>query len=163
MRVRTIAVPALAMALVAVACGRGDDPTIEGGGAVEGEATLTIAGLEANDHGSAGAQDGVEVELDDFYFEPTVLEGEAGQTVTLSLFNEGDNPHTFTIDEQGVDEELQPGQEDVTVDVTFPDSGALLFYCRFHLNQDMAGGLSVGGSLEAAGGDAPQPGSDDDY
>jgi plastocyanin len=161
MRLRASMIAAVAVALVASACGGTDDPTVSGGG------TITIAGQEANDHGTedvAGASE-LEVELDDFYFEPTVLQGEAGQTLTLSLFNEGDNPHTFTIEDQDVDEELEPGQEGVTVDVTFPDSGVVLFTCRFHAGQGMLGGLSVGGSLEGAagGGGGPETGSADDY
>jgi plastocyanin len=94
----------------------------------------------------------VEVEVDDFYFGPTVLEGEAGQTLTVTLFNEGDAAHTFTVDELDVDEELQPGDEDVTAEVTFPDSGALVYYCRFHVSGGMLGGLSVGGDLSPASG-----------
>jgi plastocyanin len=161
MRGRATTIAAVAVVLVASACGGTDDPTVEGGG------TITIAGQEANDHGTedvAGASE-LEVELDDFYFEPTVLQGEAGQTLTVSLFNEGDNPHTFTIEDQDIDEELEPGQEGVTVDVTFPDSGAVPFTCRFHAGQGMLGGLSVGGSLEgaASGGGGTETGSDDDY
>jgi plastocyanin len=149
---------ALALGLAATGCGGADNPTISGGGGEEEGGTIEVAGQSASDHGTedvAGASE-LELELDNFYFEPTVLEGEAGQTLTLSLFNEGDAPHTFTIEEQGIDEELEPGQEDVTVDVTFPDSGAVLFICRFHEGQGMRGGLSVGGDLEPASGGSGQ-------
>ncbi len=142
---RGTAIPALALALglLAASCGQ-DEPTVEGGQEQEG-GTIQIAGQEANDHGSenvAGKSE-LEMELDDFYFAPTVLEGEAGQTLTLNLFNEGDAPHTFTIEEQGIDETLEPGDEGVTVEVTFPDSGELVFVCTFHEAQGMIGGLSV--------------------
>jgi plastocyanin len=145
----------LALGMVAAACA--EEPragTGGGGGGGEEDRTVTIAGQEATSHGSedvTGAEE-IGVELDDFYFEPTVLEGEAGQTLTVTMFNEGDAPHTFTIDELQVDEELQPGDEDVTAEVTFPDSGALVFYCRFHVGGGMLGGLSVGGDLNAATG-----------
>ncbi len=163
---------ALSLGLVATACAE-DQPAISAGG--EGqedqgedhseEGTVTVAGQEATDHGSedvAGASD-AEVEVDDFYFAPTVLEGEAGQTLTLSLHNEGAAPHTFTIEDQGVDEELQPGDEGVTVDVTFPESGAVAWICRFHAGSGMAGGLSVGGDLEGGSGgtDASEETEDD--
>ncbi|HEX2029870.1 MAG TPA: cupredoxin domain-containing protein [Actinomycetota bacterium] len=134
---------ALALGLLATACGGGDDqPT--GGGDQEG-GTVQVAGQQANDHGTenVAGMSQLEFELDDFYFEPTILEGEAGQTLTLNLFNEGDAPHTFTLEEQGIDEELQPGQEHVTVEVTFPDSGEVAFICRFHEAQGMIGGLRV--------------------
>jgi plastocyanin len=159
---------ALAVGLSVSACG-GDEPALTAGGGDQGEGheaqgTVTIAGQEATNHGSTdvtGMQD-LEVELDDFYFAPTVLEGEAGQSLTVTLFNEGDAPHTFTVDELDIDQELQPGDEDVTVDVTFPDSGALVFYCRFHADGGMLGGLSVGGDLGAAPGSAGTGGSGED-
>jgi plastocyanin len=146
----------LSLGLVASACAE-EEPatTAEGAGGAEGaDGTITIAGQAATDHGSedVAGRDDVEVEVDDFYFGPTLLEGDAGQTLTITLFNEGDAPHTFTVDELDVDEELQPGDEGVTAEVTFPDSGALVFYCRFHAGGGMLGGLSVGGDLSPASG-----------
>jgi plastocyanin len=148
----------LAVGLVASGCG-GDEPGLaagggEQGGGQEAQGTVTIAGREATSHGPAdvAGMQGLEVEVDDFYFAPTVLEGDAGQSLTVTLFNEGDAPHTFTVDELDIDQELQPGDEDVTVDVTFPDSGALVFYCRFHADGGMLGGLSAGGDLGPASG-----------
>jgi plastocyanin len=124
------------------------------------EGSITIAGQEATNHGSedvSGASE-VEVEVDDFYFEPTVLEGEAGQRLSVSLHNEGNAPHTFTIESQDVDVQLEGG-ESGEAEVTFPDSGALAFICRFHVGGGMLGGLSVGGDLEeassASGGGSP--------
>jgi len=148
---------ALSLGLVATACAE-ERPavTADGGGEDQGaeeQGTITIAGQEATNHGSedvAGISE-LEVEVDDFYFAPTVLEGEAGQALSLSLFNEGAAPHTFTIDDQDVDVELGAG-ESGQAEVTFPDSGALVFYCRFHVSGGMLGGLSVGGDLAAAAG-----------
>jgi plastocyanin len=158
----------LVLGLVAAACAEEPQAGSGGGGDGGGEEgrIVTIAGQEATGHGTedvTGTEE-IEVELDDFYFEPTVLEGAAGQTLTVTMFNEGDAPHTFTIDELQVDEELQPGDEDVTAEVTFPDSGALVFYCRFHVGGGMLGGLSVGGDLNAAAGvsGGGSPGTDSD-
>lgn len=130
MRRTRLVAPLAALAVVATACG--------GGGG-----TITIDGQEANDHGSEEVvgESTVEFELDDFYFGPTVLRGGAGQTLTLEAHNEGENPHTFTI-EGGVDEEVQPG-DTAEIEVTFPDSGTLLFACTFHASQGMRGGLEV--------------------
>lgn len=121
------------LALIAVTCG-GDE---EGG-------TITLGGETANDHGAedVSGESSIEFEMDDFYFEPTVLQGEAGQTITLEAFNEGEAAHTFTSDELGVDEELQPGDE-ATIEVTFPDSGQVVFQCRFHAGQGMRGAIEV--------------------
>ena len=156
---------ALSFGMVATACAE-DQPAIGAGGGGEEEGadhedegegheaqgTREIGGEEATYHGTTdvSGESGFELELDDFYFGPTVLEGEAGQTMTLTLHNEGEAPHTFTID-GAVDEELEPGAEGVTVDVTYPDTGALAFYCRFHRGQGMLGALSVEGSLETSG------------
>jgi plastocyanin len=151
-----VVVAAVALALVASACAQqqaGSAGGGEGGGGEDEGGTIQIAGQDANDHGSMDVtgSDEAELELDDFYFEPTVLEGEAGQTLTVELENEGDATHTFTVDELGVDEEVQPGDRG-EAEVTFPDSGALLFYCRFHQGGGMRGALSVGGDLSVASG-----------
>jgi plastocyanin len=151
----SVVVVAASLALVASACAQ-QEGAAGGGGGGGGEdegGTIQIAGRDATDHGSmdVSGTDTADLEMDDFYFEPNVLEGEAGQTLTVELENEGDATHTFTVDELGVDEEVQP-RDKGEADVTFPDSGALLFYCRFHQGGGMRGGLSVGGDLSAASG-----------
>ncbi|MDP8955994.1 MAG: cupredoxin domain-containing protein [Actinomycetota bacterium] len=105
---------------------------------------LTLGGENPNDHGTRRVvgQDEEDVELDDNYFAPTVLEGSPGQRFTVRLKNEGGITHTFTIDEQKIDEELEPNEES-TPTVTFPESGTVIFYCRFHRGLGMFGGLSV--------------------
>ncbi len=145
-RRRNAATLALAASLVLVAAGCGD------GGTEGNDGTVEIGGGRANDHGRAdvSGERSIAFELDDHYFEPTILEGEGGQTVTLEAFNEGDAPHTLTIDGTHTDEVLQPGDR-AEIEVTFPDSGAVVFHCHFHDGQGMRGALSVGGSLEVAG------------
>jgi plastocyanin len=114
-----------------------------GGG---GGGKKTIAGVPANDHGSKSVTGGeAEVELDDFYFEPTVLKGKPGTQVTLELKNEGSTEHNFTIDSQGIDKDLEAG-EDAKVTVKLPKSGELSFYCKYHKSMGMAGALAAGGS-----------------
>jgi plastocyanin len=142
--------------LAAAGCGSssssssGGTTTEESGG---GGGQKTIAGVKANDHGTKAVEDNgkTEVELDDFYFEPTVLEGKPGQTVTLELKNEGETEHTFTIDSQNVDQDLGPGEE-AEVDVTIPKSGVVSFYCKFHKSSGMAGALAVTGREGGTGG-----------
>jgi plastocyanin len=110
-------------------------------------AQRSIAGVKANDHGTKAVEDGgkTEVELDDFYFEPTVLEGKAGETVELELKNEGNTAHSFTIDAQGVDKVIEPGDE-TEVMVAIPKAGVVSFYCKFHKSSGMAGALAVTGA-----------------
>jgi plastocyanin len=105
----------------------------------------TIAGVQANDYGSKNVSGEAEVELDDFYFEPTVLRGKPGSQVTLELKNEGSTEHNFSIDSQGIDKDVEAG-EDAKVTVTFPKSGELSFYCKYHKSRGMAGALAAGGT-----------------
>jgi plastocyanin len=108
------------------------------------EGTIRIGGQSVNVHGAeeVSGETSVEFELDDFYFEPTVLRGDAGESLTLEAFNEGNEAHTFTSDELGVDQELGPGEE-ASIDITFPDSGQVVFFCRFHDAQGMRGAIEV--------------------
>jgi plastocyanin len=128
---------AVALGLVSIvlvaSCGGGDDESSEGG-------TTTIGDVSANDHGTkdVSGESEVEVELDDDYFEPTVLEGTPGQKVTLELENEGGSEHNLTIDELQIDQDVEPGDK-AEVEVTFPDSGTLTFFCKYHRGQGMAG------------------------
>jgi plastocyanin len=78
-----------------------------------------------------------------FFFSPSTLSGTAGQKLTITVTNEGSVPHTFTIDSLNVDVTLNPGASQ-QVDVTFPQSGSVQFYCRFHKTQGMVGSLEVG-------------------
>lgn len=127
--------------------GGGNDESGEGG-------TTTIAGMQTESHGTkdvSGETGKVEIEMDDDYFEPTVLKGTPGQKVELELKNEGSNPHTLTISDQGVDKEIQPGDEG-EVEVTFPQSGQLEFVCRFHESKGMVGALQAGSSSDSSTG-----------
>lgn len=130
-----------ALVLTAAACG-GDS---NGGDESEGGKT-PIAGVEANNHGQEdvfGETAGkVEIELDDYYFKPTVLNGRPGQKITLELKNEGSVEHNITVPTQDVDRNVEPAEE-AEVEVTFPPSGQIGFQCKFHDDVGMAGGLAV--------------------
>lgn len=130
-----------------------------GGG---GGGQINAAGVQANNHGSKSASGETKVELDDYYFEPTVLKGSPGQKVTLELDNEGSAEHTFTVDAQGIDKELQPGDE-AKVTVTIPKSGAVSFYCKFHKNEGMAGALVADGSSPSSGSGSGSSGGGGGY
>jgi len=155
MRRGTVIVALALLVLAAAGCGSSSSSS-SGGTTTEesgGGGQKTIAGVKANDHGTKAAEDTgkTEVELDDFYFSPTVLTGKPGQKVTLELKNEGNTEHSFTIDSQNVDQELGPGEE-AEVDVTIPKSGVVSFYCKFHKSSGMAGALAVTGQTGGTGG-----------
>jgi plastocyanin len=154
---RGVVIVAFGLLLLAAAgCGSssssssGGSSTSESSGGGEG-GQKTIAGVKANDHGSKTVSGETEVELDDFYFEPTVLEGKPGQKVTLELKNEGQVEHSFTVDSQGIDQDIEPG-EDAKVTIKIPKSGAVSFYCKYHKSSGMAGALAVTGQTGGTGG-----------
>jgi plastocyanin len=148
---------AMTLAVVAAAGCGGSSGGSNAGSTSEGSGSggggggqINAAGVQANNHGSKSASGETKVELDDYYFEPTVLKGRPGQKVTLELENEGSTEHTFTVDAQGVDQELQPGDE-AKVTVTIPKSGAISFYCKFHKDEGMAGAVVANGSSPSSG------------
>ena len=96
------------------------------------------------DHGTAQAKEGMEVELDNFYFGPTVIKATPGQAFTVALVNDGEAPHTFTIDSLGIDVTLSPEQR-MNVTINAPaTAGTVPFYCKFHqASNKMQGALVV--------------------
>lgn len=83
----------------------------------------------------------IEVEMDDYYFEPTILKGDAGQELTLKFKNVGAELHNFTLQAQSIDTDVNVG-ESGEAKVTFPPSGGLVFFCEYHSVQNMRGELS---------------------
>jgi plastocyanin len=89
----------------------------------------------------------------DFSFEPARISAQANQPLTVTVRNDGQAPHTFTIQELNVDVTLQPGQ---SMTVTFtPRAGSYTFVCRLHAGAGMTGTLTTGGG--AGGGGAATP------
>src|SRR5438128_892535 len=131
-----------ALVLVGAACSKkSNTPTTSGSSGTTASATpseaessgqITIDGKTANDHGTKTVSGGsLEVELDNFYFNPTTIKGPAGSTVKLELKNESGTKHNFTLEDQKINQDLSPHQ-DVTVTVTIPQSGTLQFHCEYH-------------------------------
>ncbi len=103
---------------------------------------VSLAG-KVNDHGTEKASGGsLDVDLYDFYFEPTFVQGPAGSHVTLHVSNEGKASHTFTSAQLGVDVILKPGEKQ-DVAVTLPAASTVEFICRFHQNGGMRGAFVV--------------------
>jgi len=150
------AILAAAILLIAAGCGGYGSKSKSGGGGGGGK--TTVAGVSANNHGSESVSGSAEVELDDYYFKPTVLKGKPGSSVTLELKNEGSVEHNFTIDSQGIDKDLEAGK-DAKVSVTIPKSGVISFYCKYHKGRGMAGALTGGGNGGMSGGGETGTGS----
>jgi len=131
----------LVLALVTTACSKKNGNESGGG-------TTTIAGQKANDHGTkdVSGEGSAELELDndgnDYYFNPTILKGSAGEKLTLELSNEGSALHNFSITDQGISQDVESGTK-AEVSVTFPQSGTLVFFCKYHQTLGMVGALEV--------------------
>lgn len=151
MRTLILAVPLAAAVLAAAACGGGGggnaSSTAASTEAAGGGGTTTVAGEAANDHGSkdVSGESEVKVEMDDFYFSPTVLTGKPGEKITLELENEGKVEHNLTIESEHINKDVEAGKS-AMVEVTIPQSGTVAFYCKYHRSSGMAGGLAVASS-----------------
>ena len=107
-----------ALTLLAAACGGDETTPPEDGGSPSdsgGEADLVIA---------------------DFSFSPTELSVTEGQTITVT--NVGETSHTFTTEDEAIDETIDPG---ATVDIALTGITGGGFHCRFH--SQMTGTLTV--------------------
>jgi plastocyanin len=103
---------------------------------------IVIAGEGINFHGTDRVTDGktIEMEMDEDYFAPSVLNGPPGATVTLELHNEGTRAHNFFVPGQGIDLLCGVRSRD---EVTVTRSGALLFACRASATSGMRGAMVV--------------------
>jgi plastocyanin len=102
-------------------------PPVKLEGTVNNKGTKTVKGGAVN------------LEQRDYSFTPTFLKAKAGTTVKVKVKNGGGAEHTFTIDDQNIDETLSPG-DTTTVDVAIPANGKpVTLYCRFHVNSGMQG------------------------
>jgi len=85
----------------------------------------------------------LDLEADEYSFEPAFLRGTPGQKLKLEIENESSTLHSFTIPEQKLDMDIPPKGK-VVVEVTFPPSGVVRFFCRFHSELGMEGELMTG-------------------
>jgi predicted lipoprotein with Yx(FWY)xxD motif/uncharacterized cupredoxin-like copper-binding protein len=136
-----------AVAIVAggalVACG--------GGGGDNAAKTVQIGSLKANDHGTkdiSSASD-VEIEVDDFYFNPTFIKGKAGEKVTINIANDSNTLHNFSVTSLSIDKDIA-AKGKTTVEFTFPASAVVLFMCKYHTGSGMNGEALVGDAAPGA-------------
>ncbi|HEK9103270.1 cupredoxin domain-containing protein [Bacillus pfraonensis] len=84
----------------------------------------------------------IEVELNDDYFNPRVINIPIGKTTTLILKNQGKKEHTFTVEKLRIDVEVQPGKEK-TITVNPKKPGTYELICRYHFQKGMDGKVIV--------------------
>ncbi|MEP6758928.1 MAG: cupredoxin domain-containing protein [Actinomycetota bacterium] len=135
-------VAALAASLfVATACSSSSSSSSPAGGSTSTTSSSTSSG-SPTDAVNVTGKSAFTITQNNFFFSPSTIDGSAGQKITFTVQNDGSSPHTFTIDNMNIDVTVQPGA-DTTVDVTFPTSGTVQFYCKFHKNMGMVGTLEV--------------------
>ena len=115
-----------ALALLAASCGGDDTPPDQNGGSPS---------ESPSDAGDGGG--GADLTAVDFGFSPTELSVTEGQTITVT--NIGETSHTFTTDDDAIDETVGAGE---TVQITLTGVATGGFHCRFH--PQMVGTLTVG-------------------
>ena len=150
MRARTFVLfSAAAAALITLAaCSSSSSSPGLASGSSSGSNKITIGSDQANDHGTQDAtgkttfEIGANNDSSGYYFNPTILQGSAGQSITLNIKNDGSVPHNFSITSMNVNVTLQPGASQ-EVKVTFPQTGTVEYFCSFHHALGMAGELSV--------------------
>jgi plastocyanin len=121
------------------------------------EAGLDASGQQASSQGAAAdhgtlvvaGKTEVEIEADDYYFAPTTLLGTPGQHLQLTIENESGTLHNFSLPEQRLDVDVPPKGKK-TVEVVFPASGSVRFFCKIHDALGMHGGLHLASPSQGA-------------
>jgi plastocyanin len=121
---RLVAVAVLAGALFLGACGD-DEPETEAGA------------------DGGGGSSSIEVTASDIAFDSTSFEVPAGAEVAVTLTNEDDPEHSFSIEDPEFEIEAHGG-ESAEGTFTAPDSGTLEFFCKYHPDA-MRGEITVTG------------------
>ena len=133
---------ASALILILAACGDDGGSSSGSGSTDESTSTDEPVTLEQplNNEGvvDIGDDTTITVEAADNYFEPTFTKAASGAEVQVTVENEGNTTHTFTIDDQNVAVEVAPGDSSEAT-VTLPDGEALRYYCTIHESQGMQG------------------------
>ena len=110
-----------------------------------GGGPLQLGSLTYNDRGTTPVlgQADLDLEVDDYSFNPTFLRGGPGQNLRLRIANKGEEEHNFSLSAQQVDKDIAPGAT-ADVAVMFPPSGVLRFFCKYHASLGMNGQLLAG-------------------
>lgn len=94
----------------------------------------------------------LELEADDFSFNPTFVKVNPGEKVTIKFKNEGSTTHTFTSSALSIDQQVSAGKS-AKFTLTVPSTGdAFQFHCDFHESKGMQGAFytKAGAKITAA-------------
>jgi plastocyanin len=139
----SLMVLAIVLSLAAAACSSDSTTSTGDGGATTPPASPSASPTADQGGGSGGGGGGnsasIEAGANGFVFTPsTVSIAEGGK---LTVKNAGTVPHTFTIQSNGINEVMQPGQSaKITISLA---PGTYPFVCTFHQSSGMTGMLTV--------------------
>jgi plastocyanin len=122
---------AMTVLLSAAGCGGANDEA--GGDQPAGQ----FAGDDQSGGGGAPNANPADLTIQNFAFSPADLTEPAGETIAVE--NKDTTQHTFTVDGEKIDVDVDPGDEvDVALDL---DPGSYDFHCSIH--PDMKGTLTL--------------------
>ena len=127
MRKRYVVTSMFVLTLVTAACGGGEEPS----------ATTPPPAASPTETATGGAT--TRVAMEDFRFVPADITVAAG--AELELDNEGEAPHTFTVQGQEIDVQVAAG-ENGSATINLP-AGDYEVICRFHQGQGMVATMTV--------------------
>jgi len=135
MRIRPLALAACA-ALTLAACGS-DDPTLP-------DPSEVVESVEDAVEDAVDDPELPPVATVDNAFAPSMLAASFGEELTITVVNNGENPHSFTIDELEVDTGVLQAGDSAAVTFNMPDQD-VTYYCTVHGAEVMSGTISVAG------------------
>jgi plastocyanin len=98
-------------------------------------ALLGAACGDGGDGGDGGATDSIT--MVDNEFQPSSF---TAASTSLTVTNDGQALHSFTIADAGIDQDVQPG-EDASIDLSALDTGTHDFNCKYH--PEMTGSITI--------------------
>jgi plastocyanin len=123
-----VVVAVSAISLLAAACGGEEDGPPAGG--------VTETPTETETASPTEGDGGADLTIVDFHFSPSNLRVSDGDTITVA--NIGDTSHTFTTDDEAINQTIGPGEE---IEVMIEGVSTQGFHCRFH--SQMTGKLTI--------------------
>ena len=111
-------------------------------GAVVAALTLAAAGCSSDSSttdtgGATGGAADQTITIKDFTFNPSTLT--VSGSTTIEVTNDDDTEHSFTLDDDSVSQDVQPGASET---VTIDPAASIGWHCNFHPN--MTGSITVG-------------------
>lgn len=142
----------LLLPAIAAGCGGGKKATTSAPSTVPPTSTGATT-AKMNQHGTknVSGMSSLNVEMDDYYFSPTIIQGKPGQKLTLNFSNHAKVEHNFTLTSEGFNKDVEGGKT-ASVTITLPKSGTVGFYCKYHKTLGMAGELQAGKNTSSSSG-----------